>query len=266
MTRDEEIERIEKERKARERALLLLLLFTAERSRVATVRAIRVGADWRRPFRAAWLGDTALDQAGGVPMTSRIMADAQIAGYQRAGRLVGVDLTATVTLQEAAIFVRSVAEQKLYDVAQGLQDRIAQAITEQETADLISADVAAVNETFAKGWTLEHKADAEAESSRIVLEQYATGIMSGFKQPTVAAKITGLRFVAVLDNRTTVICRKYNGVMLPLGDPWFNTRTPPLHYNCRSLLLPITTEFEPTVNPPVTPPPEPGFGAPWSFQ
>lgn len=44
------------------------------------------------------------------------------------------------------------------------------------------------------------------------------------------------RFVALLDARTTTICRPLNGVTLPATDPFWNTRQPPLHFQCRSLI------------------------------
>jgi SPP1 gp7 family putative phage head morphogenesis protein len=72
-----------------------------------------------------------------------------------------------------------------------------------------------------------------------------------------------LRFDAVLDDRTTVICRTCNGVVLPANHSWWNTHTPLMHHQCRSILVPLT-EAEAiahgiTANPP-TIEPEDGFG------
>lgn len=51
--------------------------------------------------------------------------------------------------------------------------------------------------------------------------------------------VSGYEYSAVLDGRTTVICAGLHGKKFPKG----TEPVPPLHFNCRSLLVPIT-EFE----------------------
>ena len=41
-------------------------------------------------------------------------------------------------------------------------------------------------------------------------------------------------FDAILDSRTTRVCRKCNGTILPASDPWWLTHQCPLHHSCRS--------------------------------
>jgi len=69
---------------------------------------------------------------------------------------------------------------------------------------------------------------------------------------------------AILDGRTTVICRECNGTLLPADDPWWNGRIPPLHHSCRSSLRNLRrSEGEKrgvTKEPPALLPP-PGWGA-----
>lgn len=48
--------------------------------------------------------------------------------------------------------------------------------------------------------------------------------------------LLGVRFVSVLDDRTTVLCASLDGTVWPMGSD--EIRQPPLHYNCRSLLVP----------------------------
>ncbi len=45
------------------------------------------------------------------------------------------------------------------------------------------------------------------------------------------------RFTAVLDKRTTDICRSLDGTMLPVDDPFWRLHSPPLHDRCRSGLI-----------------------------
>lgn len=52
-------------------------------------------------------------------------------------------------------------------------------------------------------------------------------------------KIEEAVFTAILDERTTEWCQDANGNVIPVEDitPWENA--PPLHYNCRSTMIPI---------------------------
>jgi hypothetical protein len=43
---------------------------------------------------------------------------------------------------------------------------------------------------------------------------------------------------AVMDDRVTDVCEDLNGTIFSLDDP--NLAEPPLHFNCRSVLIPIT--------------------------
>lgn len=49
--------------------------------------------------------------------------------------------------------------------------------------------------------------------------------------------IAAIEFVATLDERTTPICGKWDGTQWDVGDPAI--QVPPLHFNCRSTLVPV---------------------------
>lgn len=51
-----------------------------------------------------------------------------------------------------------------------------------------------------------------------------------------ATVVAGVRFLATLDDRTTEVCMAYDGTVWPLGDK--DIQQPPLHYGCRSILVP----------------------------
>jgi uncharacterized protein with gpF-like domain len=72
--------------------------------------------------------------------------------------------------------------------------------------------------------------------------------------------VTGLRHVSTVDDRTTAICLERDGLQLPLDDPYWQSNTPALHFRCRSVLVPLTHDFEPSARLP-TVPPMAGFGA-----
>lgn len=49
-------------------------------------------------------------------------------------------------------------------------------------------------------------------------------------------------FDAVMDKRTSGLCSSLNGTVLPVDDPWWNGKIPPLHHSCRSGLRSLTTK------------------------
>ncbi len=51
--------------------------------------------------------------------------------------------------------------------------------------------------------------------------------------------IAGVEFMAILDARTTDICQHRDGLVFRLDDPAIRLNTPPLHYQCRSILSPV---------------------------
>jgi SPP1 gp7 family putative phage head morphogenesis protein len=58
-------------------------------------------------------------------------------------------------------------------------------------------------------------------------------------KPTAKKLKPRWKFVAVIDNRTSHICRALNGTCLEAGDPRWSTMLPPLHPNCRSHVAPV---------------------------
>jgi SPP1 gp7 family putative phage head morphogenesis protein len=80
----------------------------------------------------------------------------------------------------------------------------------------------------------------EAYTSRYLAVEYelavAGGQMSAKWVQIQANKDTLplLEFDAVLDGQTTELCKSLNGVILPIGHPFWNTYYPPNHFNCRS--------------------------------
>lgn len=55
----------------------------------------------------------------------------------------------------------------------------------------------------------------------------------------VADSIQDLQYIAILDRRTSDVCRSYNGITRPATDPIWERITPPNHFNCRSTVTAI---------------------------
>ena len=92
---------------------------------------------------------------------------------------------------------------------------------------------------------------------------YQSGRWAQLQDPEVQKTHPYFMYDAVLDSRTTEICRARNGTVLPADDPWWASNWPPLHFNCRSGVRPIT-EAEASrrgIRRPTAIPPQNGFGS-----
>ena len=79
---------------------------------------------------------------------------------------------------------------------------------------------------------LENIARTEATAA------YNQGRLSRFLQSK--GFITAVRFLATMDSRVTDICQHRNGLVFALNDPRLRENTPPLHFQCRSILSPVS--------------------------
>lgn len=61
-----------------------------------------------------------------------------------------------------------------------------------------------------------------------------------FTDPALDGFVVAFRYSAVLDDRTTKICAALHDRVYKAGNPVWDDVRPPNHYNCRSLLIPIT--------------------------
>lgn len=262
MTAKEMTDRIERDRREREAAVLLLLLALLRKAWVNIVRAIRVGGSWQTVLTGVLLGDDRLDLPGGVGLLSLLMADSAAAGLRRFGRLVGVRLESSATREELVRLFETDARLALERIDAAVRREVERALAAASEADSIAADVRAVGEAFRTlGMTEDAPHGARAEATTAVTVAYAQGMQEAVDDPAVRAVLTALRFVNPLDERTTGVCRVRDGVKLPLDHPWWFRNWPPLHFGCRSIVLPIAgSGVKFTDQPPEVPPPTPGFG------
>ena len=65
---------------------------------------------------------------------------------------------------------------------------------------------------------------------------YNAGRLTSYKQSRIVSHV---RFLAILDNRTSDICSSRNGLVWEIGSPEVEANRPPLHPNCRSVLSPL---------------------------
>ena len=61
-----------------------------------------------------------------------------------------------------------------------------------------------------------------------------------FSTPELGGFVEALEYSAILDGRTTDICRELDGKIYPEDSEVWQTYRPPNHFNCRSLLIAVT--------------------------
>ena len=63
-----------------------------------------------------------------------------------------------------------------------------------------------------------------------------------FESPEAGGFVIGYQYSAILDPRTTDICEWLDGKTYPITSEKIELLTPPVHWNCRSVLVPITAD------------------------
>jgi len=61
-----------------------------------------------------------------------------------------------------------------------------------------------------------------------------------FTDPSLEGYVVAMEYSAILDSRTTELCRELDGKVFEAGSEEWDLYRPPNHYNCRSVLIPIT--------------------------
>jgi SPP1 gp7 family putative phage head morphogenesis protein len=84
-----------------------------------------------------------------------------------------------------------------------------------------------------------------------------------FTDPELGGFVQALEYSAILDDRTTEICQALNGKTWSEDSDMWDKYRPPNHYNCRSVLIPITTVdgWDGVESPEPNVQPQKGFGA-----
>ena len=84
---------------------------------------------------------------------------------------------------------------------------------------------------------------------------------SYFTDPELGDFVEALEYSAILDGRTTQICKHLDGqIHKASGEVWNGPYRPPNHYNCRSLLIPVTKFDKWSESDPPNQQPQAGFG------
>lgn len=78
---------------------------------------------------------------------------------------------------------------------------------------------------------------------------YCNARVAEYRDPELDGFVRAVQLSAILDTRTTAICRSVDGDIIMLDDPLLDRLTPPLHHQCRTIPVSVTVidgPFEPT--------------------
>jgi SPP1 gp7 family putative phage head morphogenesis protein len=123
-----------------------------------------------------------------------------------------------------AFWIAGVAQ---LDIVQRVQDRLAKAIADGTTV-----------EDFKKAVRADLKTQTDAHIETVFRNATQTAYNAGRWHQMSAPSVVRFRpywlFDAILDGRTTQVCKVCGGTLLAADDPWWDTHWPPLHHRCRS--------------------------------
>ena len=169
---------------------------------------------------------------------------------------VGVGLSTaeleSYLLGEARFEVQEIVNQLNPRVRRVLLDGIK---TGKSTSDIIKGITAAFAPFVADGTEISASTGRELEAYNLrtitrtaTLGAYNFGRRSRYEDKDLEGFVLGYKVSPVLDERTSDICNQIalDNVQIKISDKESISRlTPPLHYNCRTILVPLTPEDEP---------------------
>lgn len=219
------------------------------------IRAGGLNAAFRRAMRAAFdIGEThaktEMDQAKRERFSKRLdmarINEMAAEWLQAKSFTMAGDLSADVTSEIKNTLVNGLK----YDWSvEEVKQRAYKALA---TKGFVSGDAAAEALGMGSAQEFAERLDVRGSLSASRLETIIRTNMfeainearyNAFTDPELGGFVTGFTYSAILDSRTTEVCRHMNGRTYTAEQweqelrPW----VPPNHFNCRSLLVPVTT-------------------------
>jgi SPP1 gp7 family putative phage head morphogenesis protein len=174
---------------------------------------------------------------------------ALLAGKESGARTVSLPYTAGYAGLSGFLidWIKAQATLKAGDIKDSLLGKVKQRLILAVQQDLSETQaMALVGEVFDP--YLEEEAEAEdiAKAPRLrnlvrttMTDAYNQGLLDFYENETDGF-VLAVAYSAVMDSRTTPLCRTWDGVILKVNDPMVKRMTPPNHYGCRSLWVPLT--------------------------
>ncbi len=113
-----------------------------------------------------------------------------------------------------------------------------QAAWRQHSEAFLSGETAGITEAVD---AIQKRAGVAASRAKMIVETETTYYFNKARRQIYddSPDVTHYLFVAVRDHATTKWCKSRTGLVYAKGDPLLDKETPPIHWNCRSELLPL---------------------------
>lgn len=73
-------------------------------------------------------------------------------------------------------------------------------------------------------------------------DSYNQGRLAMYNNKDVRDFISAMQYSSIIDQNTTDFCRSYDKKIYKANDPFWNSLTPPNHFNCRSVTVPVLSD------------------------
>lgn len=100
----------------------------------------------------------------------------------------------------------------------------------------------AVGPALREAWAGDKPGRLENIFRTNVQSAYNAGRWFEMNEPDTLEIRPYFRYAALLDPRTSRICRPLDGIVLPASSVFWQNHVPPLHYQCRSTIISLTDE------------------------
>ncbi len=116
-----------------------------------------------------------------------------------------------------------------------------QATWAKHSEDFLVGDTASKTEIIE---AMQRSADVGFGRAKMIVETETTYYFNKSRRQIYdqSDDVTHYLFVAIRDHRTTKWCKTRQGIVYAKTDPLLDSETPPIHWNCRSELLPLTKQ------------------------
>jgi SPP1 gp7 family putative phage head morphogenesis protein len=141
--------------------------------------------------------------------------------------------TRTVLTKAEALRLDTDARTRAFWIGGGLQLAQVQSVFDEITKAIESGEPFEEWRKRVRG-TLRNDAHAETVFRNATQRSYSAGRWRQMNDPDVVEARPYFMFDAVLDSRTTQICRPLDATILPADHDFWKTHCPPLHHRCRS--------------------------------
>lgn len=131
---------------------------------------------------------------------------------------------------------RAAAAAKLHQLraADSVLKGVERALRDGKTLADVRDDLSASVQRYVDGAPLELLFRNNLQAS------YSAGRIRQFSEPDTLAVRPYWMFDAIMDGRTSDICKACNGTVLPADSSWWKGHVPPLHHKCRSAVRSLT--------------------------